>query len=278
MRIALCLRGISFLSNFKHPLSIVQLHDLDFRNTGPSIKENIIEAFEKQGHTVDIFLVTYHNDLEKELITYYTPVNYCLTDYTQLDYHNGAVNILNQHLKCIELYTTYEKENTIKYDHVIITRFDLYFYKSILNIGIDDKYVNLLFYHHHGPQRIFSSEDNFMMYPGDKTDLVYNSVLNVLNNMFNEKLNIGRTSHNIADFILEAGEIIKYLYGEKGDGAYDYPFYKFARHIFGPKKEIASIEESVNIPINRIYHFKEEKELGTGIYYHLEKGISIMPP
>lgn len=276
MRIALCLRGISYLSDYKHPGSSVQLHDLDFRNTAPSIQKNIIDPFKKLGYDVDVYFVTYHSELENELIKYFNPIDSIFTNYQQRNYHSNTINILNHHLQCIELYRNYELTNNIKYDQVIITRFDLYFYKSILDIGIDYNYVNLSFYHH-GERNIFSSEDNFLMYPGEKTELVYRSVLNVCNNMYNAKLNIGRTSHNIADFILEEGETIKYLFGEKGGGPYDYPFYKFARHIFGPKKEIASIEESLKIPMKRIYHFKEEKELGCGIYYHLQKGISITP-
>lgn len=279
MRIALCLRGISYLENYRHSRNTIPYHTLNFKNTGPSIKKCIIEPFEQQGDQVDVYFATYKSPCEQELIDFYKPVNVYFTDYKDLgdSYYHHGINILNQHSICIQLYKHTEQQQGFKYDQVIITRFDLYFYQNILDIGIDYTLVNIPFYHHHGERHIFSSEDNFLMYPGSKTDIVLQSIINIQHNMYNNDLQLWRTSHNIADFILEKGETIKYLFGEKGDGPYDYPFYKFARHIFGPKKEIKSIEESLNIPMNRIYHFKEEKEHNSGIYYNLKKGFSISP-
>ena len=66
------------------------------------------------------------------------------------------------------------------------------------------------------------------------------------------------TLHQIGKFLLDSGETVQYLFGEKGDGAYDYPIYKFGRHIFGNAKQY-TIEDILKIPMNRIYHSQEEK-------------------
>ena len=41
---------------------------------------------------------------------------------------------------------------------------------------------------------------------------------------------------------------------------YDYPLYKFGRHIFGNARNFNYVLENLSVPSNRIYHSQREKE------------------
>lgn len=245
MRIAICLRGISFLENYYHKYGIPP-YTIDYRDTCDSFLNNVLHPLKNQGHEVDVYLYTYHHSHESHMESIYQPIRSIYKDYQPIPLgiaqtQIGEPMLIDHHLNCIEMIQ--DKE----YDHVIITRFDLYFYQNILDIGIDWDTFNFPFMHlARSPQgTIFSSEDNFVMYPYSKTTVFKEC----LKQMKKDK----QSTHLSGKYLINSGEKVKYLFGEKGDGAYDYPFYKFGRHIFGVVKEY-TIEDILKIPMNRFDH------------------------
>jgi hypothetical protein len=270
MRIALILRGIHYLEDYEHKYGIPK-YTIDFHDTLPSIQENVIKAFESQGHIIDVFLLSYHSKFENELIETLKPKNYHFTNYRRialgLDQQDiGYHLILDYHINGINMVEEYEQQNNIKYDTILITRFDLYYYKKVTDINLDHSCINYPFMHMAGPQRnILSSEDNFIYFPRDKIIIIKDALLYLKKNFYEARRHIWYNTHNLGEYLLSKGETIKYLYGEKGDGAYDYPIYKFGRHIFGNVKEY-TIEDNIAVPMNRIYHSEEERRNPQPIY------------
>lgn len=248
MKISIVLRGISYLENYLHKYNL-KLYTIDFRDTFLSFKKNVVEPYLKKGYEVDIFISTYNNKYNVELLEMYKPVKYNFIDYEQIPLGEsqqiiGEPMIIDQIKNCINMIEEHEKEKNFLYDFVIITRFDLYFYQNIDDIFIDFNNINLLFYHI-TKERVFSSEDNFIFYPRNKQNLIKYCL---------EKLKKDvKSSHILGKYLIINGETIKYLFGEKGEGSYDYPFYKFGRHIFGNAKEY-TIEQILNIKMNKIYN------------------------
>ena len=253
MHIAVCLRGISYLQNYYHKYGLPP-YTIDFRDTSDSILKNIIDPLRNQGHEVDVYLYTYHSAYEHELEITYQPVKTIYKDYQPIPLRIAQTQIgepmlVDHHIDCIDMI------QDKKYDHVIITRFDLYFYKNILEVGIDWNTFNYSFVHMaRSPQGIiFSSEDNFVCYPYSKNKIFKECLLR----MKQDK----QSTHLSGKYLIDSGERVKYLFGEKGEGAYDYPFYKFGRHIFGEVKEY-HLEHILTIPMNRL-----DSQAPNGLYF-----------
>lgn len=270
MRIALILRGISYLENYEHKYGIPKF-TIDYHDTLPSIQQNIINDLREKGHIVDIYLLSYHSKYEEELINILNPVKTSFTDYKAIPLgaaqeQIGCPMLFDYHLKGIEMYLEYEQQNNLNYDTILITRFDLYYYKKITEIDLDHTCINYPFWHIAGPNKnIFSSEDNLIYFPRNKTEIIYNSINYLKNNLYESRRKILYSTHSLGEYLLKQGERIKYLFGEKGDGAYDYPIYKFGRHIFGNVKEYM-LDDIIKTEMNRIYHSEEEKENPKAIY------------
>jgi hypothetical protein len=263
MKFALCFRGITYLDSYNHCHGL-PIYKIDFRDTYSSIKENIIDDIITNGNNLDTFITTYNSILNDELINIYSPKKYNFTDYSDVPFDNieeiTAKIYIKQTLELISMIETYENEKNFKYDFIIITRSDLYFYQKFTKINIDYNVFNFPFWHMNGS--IFSSEDNFIAFPRNKL-IIFKTILNNIINCIYLNIPIhlvGKhiTLHQLGKFLLDSGETVQYLYGEKGEGAYDYPIYKFGRHIFGNAKKY-TIEEILKIPMNRIYHSLEEK-------------------
>jgi len=257
MRIALIFRGISYIDQYEHKYGIPK-HTIDFRNTGDSIVANLIQPLREAGHTVDVMFCTYHSNKEKDLLSFYQPVAHRFKEYQAIPLGAaqtiiGEPMLIDQHMECIELMEGYEQEHGFQYDNVLITRFDLYYYQKITEVGVNTNQFNYAFWHiarPTGAPPIWSSEDNFLFYPRAKTELLKQS--------FQEMKRDIQSTHLSGKYLIQKGERVRYLFGEKGDGAHDYPFYKFARHIFGSARDFHRIEDCLAVPMNRIYHSEEE--------------------
>lgn len=251
MRIALILRGISYIEDYEHRYGIAS-HTVDFRNTMPSIHHHLIRDLELSGHKVDVFLLTYPSKYSQTLIEAYKPVAWKFKEYKKIPLGEAQIIVwepmlIDHHLECMDLFESYEKEHDFKYDHVLITRFDLFYYQKMSDIAIEYDKFNYSFMHIAKPQGapyIFSSEDNFLFYPRSKND--------VLRDCFMQMKKDKQSTTLSGKYLKDRGEPVHYIFGEKGDGDYDYPFYKFARHIFGNAKEY-TYDQIMLIPMNRCH-------------------------
>lgn len=253
MRIALALRGVSYQEDYYHRYNLPRF-TVDYKDVLPAFKENVLHALERMGHQVDIFINTYHSKFSDDVVNDYKPVGCLWKEYREIaseDYIRiGEPMLIDHHLECFDLITKYEDEHNFKYDTVIVTRFDLFYYVSLEHAQLDFTCFNFPFWHIADHGRIFSTEDNFVFFPRSKLDLFRECLLQ----MKEDK----QSTHLSGKYLLDRGETVKYLYGEKGDGAYDYPLFKFSRHLFGINK-VYNIEDIPNVPMNRIFHSEEER-------------------
>lgn len=237
------------MENYRHKYGLPPF-TIDFRDTAPSFLNKVVKPLQANGHKVDLFLFTYPHDNTSEMKNLYQPVHIHWKNYEEIPLGIaqtliGEPMLVDQHLECIDGVEAYEKKEEILYDQIIITRFDLYYYQSILDAGIDWDKPNYPFVHFaRSPTgTIFSSEDNFICYPRSKNDLFKECLMA----MKKDK----HSTHLSGKYFIDRGETVKYLFGQKGDGAYDYPFYKFGRHLFGAVKEY-TLEDILRIPMNRV--------------------------
>ena len=267
MRVAILFRGITYCENYIHKYNLPQ-YTIDFRDTFPSIQQNLIDPFVETGHTVDTFVLTYHSPLETEVVRAFKPKKISFMDYVQIPIGQaqevlGEPLLINYYNQLLDMMTSYEDKEGFQYDFVIVTRPDLYFYQRVTDIQIDFTTVNMPFWHiarPHDAPAIFSSEDNWVGFPRDKVPLL----LSIIGQL--QQKSTDRSIHLIGKYFLDHGQSVKYLFGEKGDGAYDYPFYKFGRHIFGLVKNFNSIDENLRVPMNRIFHSETEAQQPAPIY------------
>src|SRR6056300_1233436 len=85
------------------------------------------------------------NIIENELNYLYKPVKTYYKDFITIPHNKpkeGGFMIMDQHIEGIDLVEEYEKYKNIKYDNIIITRFDLYFYQKITEININYNVFN----------------------------------------------------------------------------------------------------------------------------------------
>lgn len=265
MRLALILRGISYVENYLHKYGLPP-YTIDYRDTYSSIEKCLLQPYKEMGFEVDIFITTYHSKIENELLDTFKPKNVIFKDYYQVPLGQPQIDIIeplqiDQYMECFKIIEEYEDKHQFKYDNICITRFDLYFYQKASEIDLDYNVFNYVFWHiarHHSHPPIFTNEDNFLFYPRNKNDIMKKCLMM----MKKDK----RSTHLSAKYLLDEGETIKFLFGEKGDGAYDYPFYKFGRHVIGKAKNFNSIDDNLTIKMNRIYHSEEEKLNPKAIY------------
>jgi hypothetical protein len=117
MRVAINLCGISYGDRGR-----------DWRRGYENINKNLIYTFENP----NIYITTYHNETQEELIDKYKPKKHQLIQYSNSD-----------------LRTTYKKslESMIEedIDLIVSTRFDILFNDSISNYNIDPEKFNFFF-------------------------------------------------------------------------------------------------------------------------------------
>ena len=227
MRIALILRGISYYED---------KYTIDFRNTAPSIQHHLIRDLELAGHKVDIFLLTHPSKYIQALIEGYKPVSWKLKEYKNIPFGEAQIIVgepmmIDQHLDCIDLCEAYEKEHAFEYDHVLITRFDLFYYQSISKVAIDYDAFNYSFKH----------EDGFLFYPRSKNE--------VLRDCLTQMKRDNKSVQQAGQYLMGQNEPVNYIFGEKKEGIYDYPFYKLGELVFGNNKKY-DYEQLLSIPMN----------------------------
>lgn len=154
MRYCLILRGVSFNDDkdFYHYM-------IDYKKSYNNIREKIIDPLVSQGHEVDVILSTnIHAHLDQLIEDYKSAV--CITTDSG---HNVKL------FAALQYYAEkYEKEC----DYVIVTRFDMHFTKSILDLPINYNHFNIMcrgcnvFYY---KGKVYDDiDDNFFVFPGVK--------------------------------------------------------------------------------------------------------------
>lgn len=137
MKIAICYRGIHYTNNYV---------TTDYRKTYKNHQDFFINPL-KENNKIDIFLITYQSDIINELINDYNPVDKYVCNINELYNGSSWERQLIFHNKLIDIVKNYEKSKNIKYDMVIILRYDIYFKININQWNIDFNKIN--FTHRH---------------------------------------------------------------------------------------------------------------------------------
>jgi hypothetical protein len=198
MRYAVCYKGISYKPDYSgHRGSSV----IDFAECIPSHKEHLINPLLDAGHDVDIFFNTYKSQKVNDFIEEMSPVSVSLTDF---DDSIKAGNAWWQYKiieNSLDLTKEYQDLNNVKYDFVIVVRFDTMFLQDFSNIWIPHGAVSL------GGG---SSDDTFLVISGE----IFESVREVFSKAATDVLNGWYGSiHMFPDRLKEVGIECHMMFG-----------------------------------------------------------------
>lgn len=161
MRAALGLFGISHLHKNVNWLRDWLVYDIDFRQSVSNYKKYIINHLKNEGYDVDVYMSTYKSndiaDLQSELINAYNPTKLSICDYKiDTDTNNLSRNIIFSRL-CHSILNS-----AIKYDFVILTRFDLILLQKLSDVRMNLSKINVI----HETDMTGDYDDNFYIVPG----------------------------------------------------------------------------------------------------------------
>lgn len=185
MKIAVLLRGISYIENYKSKRATL---NTDYRT--------YIESFRDfwEGHEIDVFFHTYEHDYIDQMLEDYLPKAHMVTKFNP-DMH--PYQSCNQSVKnVIAVFKNYCDQNKEKYDIAVCTRFDIW-YTSTFKMFRIDKPVNLFMDNF--------SEDNFYIL---KPDDMFEHLTRCLNKW-------PRRSHH--QIIMRLRPMMRSAYRKKGD-------------------------------------------------------------
>ncbi|MBX7136416.1 MAG: hypothetical protein K1X83_00430 [Oligoflexia bacterium] len=140
MRYALCLRGISYQKDYQHWHEGV--HDINFAKTSLNIKQRIVEALRQADQDVDVFLCSYKNEREDDVVKEFSPQGYIFNDhFSDLTAHQciGLHTLL-----CLKLMENFEEQTKLTHDMIVITRFDAAFSEDFTELNVDPEKFNFL--------------------------------------------------------------------------------------------------------------------------------------
>jgi len=194
MNIAICLRGIHY--------EYSNIRNVNYKKSLLNYKKFIFDNLKENGNNIYTFITTYHTELENELINDFKPNNIILNNYNIND--SAYIIYLTQYIELIDMVINDEIKLGIKYDSIIIFRFDCMFFKYISEMNIDYNKFNICMKHSSG-----NADADFWIIPRNYLE----KVRDILNN----KLEANKTQ-DIPDFTLNSmnrfidKDIIHYMY------------------------------------------------------------------
>ena len=118
MKIALCLMGVVGAAENKYGVG----HPIDPRIGHYFYKKHIFDC-----NDVDVFIHSWSTDFEKEFIELYNPKKYLIEKQINFNQNDVRTNSVASRwystATSINLKSSYEKENNIEYDFVMVGRF-----------------------------------------------------------------------------------------------------------------------------------------------------------
>jgi len=169
MRIAICFKGVHFM-NGSHNWFI------NFEDQVQNFNEKILTPLKEQGHQVDIFLSTYKFSDEKtqRLQDLYSPVSLSFIDFIENEERYTAQ--YRHHLNLYQNIVKYQSDNSVQYDSIITTRYDIEMNKAITEFTYDYTTFNINF-----KQPTGDVDDCFWVFPASDLTLII-SILETMKN------------------------------------------------------------------------------------------------
>jgi len=142
---------------------------VDFEDQLHNFFEKIVNPLKQDGHSVDIFLSTYESPKSKRLYELYNPVNVSFLEFfpkeerydAQYRHHINLYNNIMQH----------QINNSVKYDFVITTRFDIEMNVSINDMNLDFSMFNIMYKQDYG-----DVDDCIWFFPGEDLSIVVSNL------------------------------------------------------------------------------------------------------
>jgi hypothetical protein len=211
IKYALGFRGISFLENF-HYDGTVPPFNIDFNDTLPYFKKNIISALKEKGHNVDVFMNTYTSPKINNFIKELEPVLSNITPYSYIKPGTYST-VYNKIIELFNMMVYYEEKNNIKYDYIIITRFDTLIFENITKVFIPSNALST----------VTPRDDNFFILSRNILEDVLKCFVYMNNNHM--------LTHDYTSVLSNGGIRCHTMYSNVYIGNH-YPFFRTARHIF----------------------------------------------
>ena len=121
MKLAIILRGISYYDNTSIKVSNSPM--VDYRECVESLEENLIQPLKTVFEQIDFFLVTYNSPKLIDIFNYFNPIDAII--YPASSILTERVRITPKlMIDCLHVIEPYEE-----YDHILMTRFDLFYYR-----------------------------------------------------------------------------------------------------------------------------------------------------
>lgn len=133
-RLALLLRGITYVSMYRHHTG--SIYEIDYRRNLDKLKSQLINPL-KSRFDVDVYLTTYKSEINQDtIINDFAPCKGCIMlEPSQHDQVSCLINGLNRILDTHELY-----------DFVIISRFDLNLLTDLQDLKWNLEKINFLWH------------------------------------------------------------------------------------------------------------------------------------
>ena len=134
-RVALLLRGIHRSGSYLHFGR--DAVTIDYTRTAPSIFDKVILPIRSLvgKDRLDVFCASYDSDVKQELQERFEPVDVSFTDMSVPSTENTQVGCM---LRGLDLVAKRSRDHDVDYDWVIVTRFDLAWKRSVLDIDLED--------------------------------------------------------------------------------------------------------------------------------------------
>jgi hypothetical protein len=244
-KLAVVLFGLSYCEKYIHWTNDIYIinHDLSFKN----YNEYIFDYFRDNQFEIDVFISSNSSIYSEKLINLYNPKKYLFCDDKKI---SSSVNDRNiKFCNALNLCIEYADENSIAYDNILMTRFDINFMIKFDKVKIDYNAMNIVSI----LEKNDFIDDNFYLFPFCKSHAFLDYCLK---RIFIYK-NIKAFHYEIKNNLIKIFGNINYLKNEH-KFVKDLSFYKIVR-----EKKIRGLIINGN-------------ELNDIIYYNLESNSSIM--
>ena len=161
-KIALLLFGLSYKENYKHHSGKKVL--INYEESLKNYEKMIFKYYKNLGYEIDTFLATNFNKNINNLLKKYKPKSNYIRHQ---EINNNIISRNKYFLTTMKLCKEYAEKNKIKYEFVIMTRFDLLFKIPFNEVKINYNTMNIVSILEH-PALIC---DNFYLFPFSYLDI-----------------------------------------------------------------------------------------------------------
>jgi hypothetical protein len=175
-KIALILFGYSYYEGI--PIIYFENGQLiNYKNSLDNYKKYIFQYFKSLGYDIDVFISSYNSIKEKELLEDYNPVAYKLNKpITNWQSQIKRMCCNERIIEGLSLCATHSENNNIRYDNILITRFDLYFMIDFNKVNFKFDEFQIVSFLDNNENK--GMDDNFYFFPF--------KYLNIFNNILKE--------------------------------------------------------------------------------------------